>query len=103
MRTTRLFLEIIQKPGSRDYFNSETFGKLKNCKQRFYNSSFFHRTGIGGSEILFFSIKLELEVLLFLKFMRITRFFHHNFENLGMGGFHNLKNIKELESEVLEF
>jgi hypothetical protein len=53
-------LEIIQKPGSRDYFNSETFGKLKNCNQRFYNSSFFHKTGIGGSEILFFFHKTRI-------------------------------------------
>jgi hypothetical protein len=68
MRTTRHFLEIIQKPGSRDYFNSEAFGKLKNCNQRFYKSSFFHKAGIGGSEILFFSINLELEVLRFYFF-----------------------------------
>jgi hypothetical protein len=68
MRTTRLFLEIIQKLGSRNYFNSKTFGKLKNCNQRFYNSSFFYKTGIGGFEILFFSIKLEFEVLRFYFF-----------------------------------
>ncbi len=103
MRTTWAFLEIIQKPGSRDFFNSETFGKLKNWNQRFYNSIFFPKTGIGCSAILFFFIKLELEVLLFLKFMRITSFFHHKFQNPGMRRFHNLKNIKELESEVLEF
>jgi hypothetical protein len=32
--------------------------------------------------ILFFFIKLELEVLLFLKFMRITRFFMTIFKTL---------------------
>ncbi len=93
-------MEIIQKPGSRDFFNSK---KLKNLNQKFYNSIFFHKTGIGASAILFFFIKLEWEVLLFLKFMRITSFFHHNFQNPRIGGFHNLKNLKELELEVLEF
>jgi len=29
--------------------------------------------------------------------------YHHSFQNPGMGGFHNSKNIKELELEVLEF
>jgi hypothetical protein len=28
--------------------------------------------------------------------MRITSFFHHNFENPGIGGFHNLKKLKNL-------
>jgi hypothetical protein len=93
-------LEIIQKPGSRDFFNSK---KLKNWNQRFYDSIIFHNIGIGGSAILFYFIKIEWEVLLFLKFMRITSFFHHKFQNPGIGGFHNFKNIKELESEVLEF
>jgi hypothetical protein len=93
-------LEIIQKPGSKNFFNLK---KTKNWNQRFCHTIFFHKTGIGGSVILLFFIKLEWEVLLFLKFMRITSFFHHNFQNHGIGGFHNLKNIKELESEVLEF
>jgi hypothetical protein len=35
--------------------------------------------------------------------MRITIFFHDNFQNPGMGGFLNLKDIQELELEVLEF
>ncbi len=46
--------------------------------------------------ILFFFIKLELEVLLFLKFLRITSFFHHKFQNPGMGGLRNLKILKNL-------
>ncbi len=53
--------------------------------------------------ILLFFIKLESKVLLFLKFMRITIFFHHNSQNPGMGGFLNIKDIQELELEVLEF
>jgi hypothetical protein len=77
--------------------------KKKNWNQRFCDSIFFHKTGIGGSVILLFSIKLESKVLLFLKFMRITIFFHDNFQNCGMGGFLNLKDIQELELEVLEF
>jgi hypothetical protein len=28
--------------------------------------------------------------------MQITGFFHHNFQNPGMGGFHNLKILKNL-------
>jgi hypothetical protein len=46
---------------------------------------------------IYFFIKLELEVILFLTFMRITSFFHDKFQNPGMGGFLNEKNIKELE------
>jgi len=86
MRITRLFLEIIQKPRSGDFFNSK---KLRNWNHRFYNSIFFHKTGIRGSAILFFFIKLELEVLLFLKFMRITISFPEKFQNPGIRGFLN--------------
>jgi hypothetical protein len=47
--------------------------------------------------ILFFFIKLEWEVFSFLKFMRITSFFHRNFENPGVRGFHNFKKLKNLK------
>jgi hypothetical protein len=50
---------------------------------------FFHKTGIVGSASIFLFIKLESEVLLFLKFMRITSFFQDKFQNPGMGGFLN--------------
>jgi hypothetical protein len=52
MRTTRTFGKKIKKPGSGGFFNSK---KLKNCNQRFCDSIFFHKTGIGSSAILFFS------------------------------------------------
>ncbi len=73
-----MFWEKNQNPGSGGFFNSK---KLKNWNQRFCDSIFFHKTGIGSSAILFFFIKLKLEVLLFLKFMRITSFFMTKFQN----------------------
>jgi len=86
-------LEKIQKPRYGGFFNSKI---LKNWNQRFCDSIFFHKTGIGSSAILLFFIKLELEVLLFLKFMRITRFFMTIFKTLEWEVFLIKKILKNL-------